>query len=280
MKTKLPAEIGYKESKDIKRAFDFAGQNIPKEVQDQYRDKLVIHPDMIKLSGDGVFYTIQGEGTSIGQPAVFVRLHICNLACTFCDAYYTWNRDVMEFWKESRDVAMADLAKEIETAWTCDNKTKKRVVFTGGEPTLQRNQLTKLMPFLPDWILEIETNGTMMPTPEMLERFQFNCSPKLRNSGNPDNLRIRPNVLKALNAVENSMFKFVVMKPEDLDEIENDFIKPFNLDQDKIVVMPQGVTDKELHENMLRVAEACKKKGFRLLPRLHVQIWGGALRRV
>lgn len=280
MKTKFPQDIGYKESKNITRAFNNYGKNVPKEFQDKYRDKLIIHEDKIKLSGDGIFYTIQGEGTTIGQPAVFMRLHICNLACTWCDAYYTWQREVMEFWKESKDYPIVDLPALLDKAWTCEDKTKKRLVLTGGEPTLQRNQITKLLPLLSDWKIEIETNGTLMPTPEMFERIQFNCSPKLAHSGNPTQLRIKGKVLQAINEAENSIFKFVVMKPEDLDEIENDFIKPFNLDKDKVVVMPQGVTDEELHANMLRVAEACKVKGYRLLPRLHVSIWGGALRRV
>jgi len=278
-KKKFPQTPGYKDSPNVVRAFDNYGKNVPKEFQDKYRDKLIIDPNKLKLSGDGIFFTIQGEGISTGQPAVFMRLHICNLACTYCDAYYTWQREVEEFWKESKDYDIPEIARLLEEAWTCENKTKKRLVLTGGEPTLQKNQITKLLPLLPDWKVEIETNGTIMPTPEMLKRLQFNCSPKLRNSGNPDSQRIRPNVLKALNEVHTT-FKFVVINNEDLDEIENDFIKPFNLDINKVGIMPQGVSQEEINENMARVVDKCKQKGYRMFSRLHISIFGGAKRRV
>jgi Organic radical activating enzymes len=38
-----------------------------------------------------IFYSIQGEGKSMGQPSVFVRTSLCNLHCVWCDTDYTWN---------------------------------------------------------------------------------------------------------------------------------------------------------------------------------------------
>src|SRR5688572_30464582 len=95
-------ELGYEEALDpeLRRALDFAHQKIDPKLVDHAKIKM--HPDKIKLSGDGAFYTLQGEGPTMGMPAVFVRLHVCNLKCEWCDAWYTWNPDTVEYWTEGR----------------------------------------------------------------------------------------------------------------------------------------------------------------------------------
>jgi len=37
--------------------------------------------DVLSLSDDHVFYTVEGEGKYIGWPYVFMRMAMCNLTC-------------------------------------------------------------------------------------------------------------------------------------------------------------------------------------------------------
>lgn len=236
--------------------------------------KMTRKKNCLKVSGDGVFYTIQGEGISMGKPACFLRLHLCNLKCLWCDTRYAWDPKTKEFWAESRDWSIPETKKRIKSAWKCKNpKIQKRLVITGGEPLLQKDMIDRLIDVLPDWFIEIETNGTVMPTEKMLKQCQLNCSPKLRNSGNPQAARIKSEVLQVLNQA-NAIFKFVVMVNSDLKEIERDFIMPFNLDINKIIVMPQGRSAEEIAKNGRCVVEKVKEKGYRLLGRLHCDLWG------
>ena len=257
------------------RAFDVAHQSIPPELVDP--DRVKLNKTRLRLSGDGVFFSVQGEGHTMGLPAVFLRLHVCNLRCVWCDAYYTWNPKSKEFWTESYELTSSEVAEQVKSAWGCKtDEISRRLVITGGEPLLQKNLLDDLIDRLPGWSIEIETNGTIMPTNLQLRTCQFNCSPKLRNSQCSESARIRPEVLRKINSV-NSQFKFVVMKAEEIEEIESQFL-PF-IDRAKIVLMPQGVTESEVAENARAVIEGAKAAGFRLLGRLHVSIWG-AKRRV
>ncbi len=120
--------------------------------------------------------------------------------------------------------------------------------------------------------IEIETNGTIMPSDDMLNLVdQWNVSPKLANSGMPLEDRINEEVLTKLSKY-NTQFKFVVMTNEDIKEMEDDFL-PL-IDKSKVVLMPQGVSAKEVNDNAIKVVEYAKEKGYRLLDRLHVNIWG------
>lgn len=227
---------------------------------------LRIRPGHLKVSGDGIFYTIQGEGRSIGKAAVFLRLHFCNLACSWCDTKYTWDRNLPEFWQESTDLSIAQAYKAITQF------PARRLVITGGEPLLQQETVLHLVEKLPGWDIEFETNGTIKPIAGLARRCQFNVSPKLEHSGNSKALRYRPEVLERFNELERTTFKFVVQQAADFVEIDK-LVAACKLDQSKIIIMPEGIDQEMLRQHALAVVEEVKTRGWRLLPRLHIMLW-------
>lgn len=244
--------------------------DVPRDLADPRRVKL--HADRLRLSGDGIFCSLQGEGVTLGMPAVFLRLHVCNLRCRWCDARYTWDPATREFWSESYERSVDDVAAEIRRAWPADAAgITPRLVITGGEPLLQRRPLDALLERLPQWAAEIETNGTIMPTDAQLARCQFNCSPKLAHSGNSRHASIRPDILQRL-AQANTQFKFVVMQPGDVDELRRDFLP--HIKPEQVILMPQGITPEELRRRTGDIADTAQRHGYRLLPRLHIHLWG------
>jgi 7-carboxy-7-deazaguanine synthase len=95
-----------------------------------------------------IFYTIQGEGTWAGTPAVFVRLAGCNLACDFCDTDYS-----TKFFASVDDV----VAKIREVGGECP-----MVVLTGGEPLAQAETPALIDALRHDGRrVHIESNGTV-----------------------------------------------------------------------------------------------------------------------
>lgn len=217
-----------------------------------------------------IFHSVQGEGVTAGEPAVFLRLATCNLACTWCDTRYTWD------WAnyEVDEQVMPMSAEEVEQRVTAFGT--RRLVITGGEPMLQQRELATLAASLRDrgYTCEVETNGTLEPRPEMAAAVsQWNVSPKLTNSGNDHARReVRPS-LNAFAALDNAYFKFVIVEPGDVDEVSL-LAGRYQLEPGKVILMPEGVTAEVLNERGSWLAEVCRDKGYRFSTRLHIQLWG------
>ena len=203
-----------------------------------------------------IFYSIQGEGVEMGMPTVFVRLFACDLRCSWCDTMYA---------VEGRDFTEVSVDEVIERVrqWDCT-----RVCITGGEPLIQREEVSALARELIDrgHSILLETSGHKMP-PEvfwgessvismdckcpasgMHERMDFSLYPKLRT---------------------RDQLKFVIEDEADYDYargvIEGREIKA------QIIFQPAGgqkigwITERVMMDNL---------KGVRVLPQLHKIIWG------
>ncbi len=243
--------------------------------------------NLLRVSGDGVFATLQGEGISAGRPSVFLRLQECNLHCGRdgvgwrCDTPYTWDRSLEAYWTEPRGASIKSLSDEIVSSW--ENQIDAiemgpNLVVSGGEPLLQQAGIIKLIASLPsNWHVEIETNGTIVPKAS-LKNVQFNCSPKLTSSGNDLRARRRPQALQAIAAMPDSWFKFVVARPQDADEIREVMAIANGGDFGRVILMAEGVSVEKLNRNEDLVASIARELGCMAGARNHIY-WYGDKRR-
>jgi organic radical activating enzyme len=112
-----------------------------------------------------IFYSVQGEGTWTGTPAVFVRLAGCNLNCRFCDTDYA-----LKFFASVDEV----VARVRAAGGDCP-----MVVLTGGEPLAQAESSALVAALQADGRrVHIESNGSLAVS--LPERTWLTVSPKER----------------------------------------------------------------------------------------------------
>ena len=217
-----------------------------------------------------IFASIQGEGASLGTPSTFIRLAGCNLRCSWCDTPYTWNWT--RFDVRRRTVSMP-ISEVIEAMSRHD---AENTVITGGEPLLQIAALTGLVSELRSLgrRIEIETNGTIVPTAALIDQVdQWNVSPKLQNSGESPETRIRPTAMKRFAQSDRTWFKFVVCAVSDLAEVDA-LAAEYGIDSARVILMPEGTTPDVLLDRARWFAEPAADRGYRLTTRLHILLWG------
>lgn len=216
--------------------------------------------------------TLQGEGPSTGQQALFIRLSRCNLTCPGCDTPYTWDWTRFDPHQETTRVSLEQLYD-----WTASHP-EPMIVITGGEPLLQQD---RILPLLRGLVhdgrrIEIETNGTVTPGSDLIELVtQFNVSPKtstFAGTGTDEDKRINPEAMQAFTASGKAIFKFVVSHREDLDEVSR-YQQKFGLTP--VWVMPEGTSAKAVLDRMTWLADEAIHRGWNLSPRLQTLVWGG-----
>lgn len=233
-------------------------------------------------AGPEIFYSIQGEGPKLGAPSIFVRLSRCNLYCSWCDTPYTWNWQSTDFrhekgvkYERKSATVLMDIPAILEKIV---NFPCHRVIFTGGEPLLQQQELIELMQSLrlreSGYIFEIETNGTIVPSAALQSHVSLNVvSPKLANSGVKYALRLQQAAMDYFSQSTVSVFKFVVENSSDIREVL-ELCQHHKVAASRVFLMPQGTTTAELNERSPLIVQACQKHGFRYSDRLHIRLFG------
>jgi 7-carboxy-7-deazaguanine synthase len=213
-----------------------------------------------------IFYSVQGEGSLVGVPSVFIRTSGCNLRCSWCDTPYT-------SWQPEGE--MMDVPGIMKVAQSFG---ARHAVVTGGEPMIAPaiGELTHALREA-GFHITIETAGTVVAD---VACDLMSISPKLANSApegsfaqQHERLRLQPDVLLDLMRRFAYQLKFVVREPGDMQEIHQ-LVNTVKAPRDKVILMPEGIDRDTLRERGLWLAEICKESGFRFSPRLHVDLYG------
>lgn len=237
-----------------------------------------------------IFHSLQGEGSTTGMPSVFLRLQACNLMCggigTQRDKKLhngaTWRCDTIEVWQQGNRWVTEELAKHLHRLYAGNFLNGSQLVITGGEPLLQQDQFRLLKVTLGNLLkaefrIEIETNGTILPTDETVTiTDQFNVSPKLSNSGMEAEKRIKTASMECLSRLarrNKAIFKFVITRPEDIKEVFEDYIKPFDIPKSKVWLMPGCSTQDQYNKVAPLVADIAKDRGLHFSTRLQINLW-------
>lgn len=115
-----------------------------------------------------VFETIQGEGVFTGVPAIFVRLQVCPVGCSWCDTKQTWTAEPEDLVSVERIMVKTEdsplwtqldangiVALLIEQGYTA-----KHIVITGGEPCIYDLRPLTIALEKAGFNCQIETSGT------------------------------------------------------------------------------------------------------------------------
>lgn len=117
-----------------------------------------------------IYYTLQGEGTHTGRPAVFLRFAGCNLwsgreehrdqaICRFCDTEFVG----IDGQGGGKFESAEDLAAAVSGHWpTTATAAQPYVVCTGGEPLLQLDVAAIRALHDTGFEVGVESNGTIM----------------------------------------------------------------------------------------------------------------------
>ena len=197
---------------------------------------------------NNLFASLQGEGRYMGTPVVFVRLSGCTRACSFCDTKYH---------KDGTEMSIKELAKKIVALRITT------VVFTGGEPLLQLNDIMRLTNRLPTYDFHLETNGDLIKTEKDVDVI-FQLFDYVAIS--PKELRVAKRVTKLFQGFgSNHDIKVVT----DLETVGADMLKYATM------VMP--LTRYKAKQDLSikrRVWEYATVKRLRYSARLHVEVFG------
>jgi organic radical activating enzyme len=201
-----------------------------------------------------MFYSLQGEGKYVGEPAIFIRLAGCNLNCQYCDTKYAF--------RNGKKMSVQEVSDRIsKMIIDIGNLHLPMIVFTGGEPTLQIEEIYELLDKFSDSIkVHLETNGTYVD-PKLAKFDYVAFSPKLIE----DAKKVQ-DFVQSENWSENKY---------DIKVVTNGWEMKTDMLTYATMLMPLTLFNKKMDKKIkLRTWKLCMKYSKKYSPRIHIDIHG------
>ncbi|MBT2680939.1 7-carboxy-7-deazaguanine synthase QueE [Bacillus sp. ISL-35] len=225
--------------------------------------------------------TIQGEGMVVGQKTMFVRTAGCDYSCAWCDSAFTW------------DGSGKDLIRQMDAAEIWNELTSlggegfSYVTISGGNPALLKN-MSSLVHLLKEKNIKIclETQGSKWQD-WFLDIHALTLSPKPPSSGMETDFQVLDKIVDRLaeeGAIQNGSLKIVIF-----DDIDYEYAKMVHKRYPALTFFLQVGNDDIVTENRQKLMVSLvdkyewlvekvmidnEMKNVRVLPQLHVYIWG------
>jgi 7-carboxy-7-deazaguanine synthase len=148
----------------------------------------------VSLKLSEIFSSLQGEGKFAGYPTTFVRLHGCNMLCSYCDTLYA------VIGKKFKKVSPAYIVQQVNAM------RNKHVCITGGEPLMQEDVWVLIYELVEKgYTVSLETNGGIEIDKKEFRSYIYTMDIKTPSSG-MEHLNIYENLGKL---TEKDEVKFV-----------------------------------------------------------------------
>lgn len=201
-----------------------------------------------------IFKSVQGEGSHVGEPSTFIRVAGCNLRCTDCDSKYSW--------EVGAEMSISEISKIVDANSTLN------VVITGGEPTCQP-EVFDLCKELQNrhYIVSVQTNGTQWA--QLLTVADY-----VMMDAKPGH--INTTLISKLNPNIDEI-KVLVGDEDDLRFAQSVNHKASYFDV-LTIIQVKNDCERDTYEDLIKKYIWLTEQKFispvRILPQLHVLIWG------
>ena len=209
---------------------------------------------VVRVRVSEIFYSLQGEAKTVGQPTTFIRLTGCPLRCHYCDTAYAFQGGELQ--------TLDDIVDKVKTYPT------KLVTVTGGEPLAQPDCLPLLRLLIQEgYRVSLETSGAL-PIASVPDAVSIVLDLKTPGSG-----EVHRNLYENIAELRSKdQIKFVI-----LDKADYDWAR-FKINEFDLTARVEEVLFSPVYESLtpVRLAEWILEDGLevRLQVQLHKLLWG------